>query len=164
MITTTSDNIYPPLKGAIMRKVIFPTRPLQEARMFWDGYDKLRLAMDDPVLLCRTHVAGTSHLEDLDKVLEEIWPGNWVNLVREPENKYDCNAIRVESENELKLGYVPKKQSENLSAILNLGVQLYGRIASIDYEVSWTRIELEIYASGLSDEHIRDAVKRGGYE
>lgn len=146
-----------------MRKVIFPTHPLQEARSFWEGYDKLRLAMDDPVLLCRTHVAGTSHLADLDRVMEEIWTGNWVNLIREPENKYDCNAIRVESENGLKLGYVPKKRSEDLSAVLDLGVQLYGRIASLDYEANWARIELEIYASGLSDDHIRDAVKRKGY-
>lgn len=146
-----------------MRKVIFPTRPLQEVRSFWEGYDKLRLAMDDPVLLCRTHVAGTSHLENLDKVMEEIWTGNWVNLIREPENKYDCNAIRVESENGLKLGYVPKKRAEDLSAILNLGVKLYGRLASLDYEASWARIELEIYADGLSDDHIRDAVKRKGY-
>lgn len=108
-----------------MRKVIFPTRPLQEVRSFWDEYDKLRIAMDDPVLLCRTHVAGTSYLENLDKVMEEIWLWNWVNLIREPENKYDCYAIRVESENRLKLGYVPKKRSENLSEILKLGVQLY---------------------------------------
>ncbi len=45
--------------------------------------------------------------------------GVWVSLVREPDNAFDCNAIRVDTTGGTKVGYVGRDDSKNIHRILD---------------------------------------------
>jgi hypothetical protein len=45
-----------------------------------------------------------------DEVLDELSPGQSLNLKFEPENKYDSRAIEVYTNRWEKLGYIPRKK------------------------------------------------------
>lgn len=59
--------------------------------------------MDDDVSLLR--VAGVSHYQT---AVERCVPGEAVRFVHEPDNPYDCTALRVVSLLNETIGYVPR--------------------------------------------------------
>ena len=54
-------------------------------------------------------------------------PGSVVDLVREPDNESDPNAIRVEFEGDM-LGYVPREFAEKLAPVIDSGARAVGRV------------------------------------
>lgn len=46
-------------------------------------------------------------------------PGEFVTLQREPQNPYDCNAIRVDNLNGEKVGHIKATQAKGLSRIMD---------------------------------------------
>lgn len=72
-------------------------------------------------------LAGESHYQDA-----LIWcdPGSPVELVREPENPHDANAIAVKSGNET-LGYIARADASDLSPYLDQGNSPIGIIHEI---------------------------------
>lgn len=57
-----------------------------------------------------SYVAGTTHIKD-ESVFDEVKEGNKLILQREPENRFDENAILVLDEKKRKLGYIPEKDN-----------------------------------------------------
>lgn len=80
-------------------------------------------------------VAGVSFIPDRDIVLEEIKKGQKIVLAREPENKHDENAIRVETYfPRHKIGYIPRRTAAVLAVELDRGFDHIGKINEYDIE------------------------------
>ncbi|GGL43448.1 HIRAN domain-containing protein [Sporolactobacillus putidus] len=65
------------------------------------------------------HIAGFTYYDGLD-VIEELTLGKSVDLVVEPDNPYDPEAVAIFYQNK-KLGYIPKDRNTMISKILYFG-------------------------------------------
>lgn len=90
-----------------------------------------------------TYVAGTTHLED-DSVLDELQAGNKLTLVRE-DNKFDNNAIVIQTKEGRKIGYVPEKDNLVFSRLMDAGKLLMAKTATHDVNGTYHRIGIGIY-------------------
>ena len=86
-------------------------------------------------IFLETEIAGT-FFRDLDAVIDFLDAGDILYLKREPENKYDSNAILVTAEDGYVLGYVPKTQNQSLVSLMDAGERLYAilRLAPKAYD------------------------------
>lgn len=78
-----------------------------------------------------------------------LWPrlavGETLSLVREPQNRYDPRAVRVDWHGQ-KLGYMPRRDNAAVAQLLDRGQRLSTRIRSLrDVPNPWDRVELEIF-------------------
>ncbi len=79
----------------------------------------------------------------------EVWPllqpGDALELVPEPGNAHDPNAVRVEWRGR-KLGYVPRRQNAALAWGLARGTPLRARVSRlVEHANPARRIEFEVY-------------------
>lgn len=71
--------------------------------------------------------------------------GDPLTLVREPGNRHDRKAIRVEWRGH-PLGYVPRRENGSVAAAMDAGDRLSARIARLtDHPDPWQRVEIEIF-------------------
>jgi len=89
-------------------------------------------------------LAGFRHAE-----ATEVWPhlatGDALDLVREPENPHDANAVRVEWRGR-KLGYVPRAENAALAWAMDRGEALRARVSRLaEHRNPRRRIEFEVY-------------------
>lgn len=79
---------------------------------------------------------------------EMLWPqlaiGQALQLVREPENRYDDRAVRVEWHGH-KLGYIPRLDNAAVSQLLDRGETLEAEIVGLENSSNpWGRIKVEV--------------------
>lgn len=79
----------------------------------------------------------------------ELWAlmkvGDALELVREPDNRHDRRAIRVDWRGR-KLGYVPRAQNRAVAAALDQGERLVARISRLSDDPNpWRRVEFEVF-------------------
>ena len=79
----------------------------------------------------------------------ELWDGMKVGdalvLVREPENKHDANAVRVEWRGR-KLGYLPRAENRAVASEMDRGGKVTARITRLNRHLDpWKRIRIEAY-------------------
>ena len=77
-------------------------------------------------------------------VMPVLQRGDALELVREPDNPHDANAVRVEWRGR-KLGYVPRRENAALAWGLARGMALRARISALSAQRA-RRIELEVFA------------------
>lgn len=76
---------------------------------------------------------------------EEMKAGDALALVREPENRHDANAVRVEWRGR-KLGYLPRAENRAVAAEMDRGGQVEARIARLNRHLDpWKRIQVEVF-------------------
>ena len=76
----------------------------------------------------------------------ELRVGDRLELIREPDNRHDRHAIRVEWRGH-KLGYVPRAENRAVAAALDGGDRLVARIARLtEHRNPWRRVEFEVFA------------------
>lgn len=63
-------------------------------------------------------IAGVQH-HRIQDVIADLDEGTELDLVPEPDNKFDPNAVRIMS-GETMLGYVPKKFSSEVSSLIEI--------------------------------------------
>ena len=78
-----------------------------------------------------------------------VWPelaeGDPLDLVREPDNPHDANAVRVEWRGR-KLGYVPRSDNAALAWAMDRGEPVRARVSRLaEHAKSRRRIEFEVY-------------------
>jgi hypothetical protein len=78
-----------------------------------------------------------------------VWPmlriGDALDLVRENDNSYDPNAVRVEWHGR-KLGYVPRRENAAIAWGLDRGTPLRARVSRLaEHPNPARRIEFEVY-------------------
>jgi hypothetical protein len=77
-----------------------------------------------------------------------LWPqmqvGDALTLVREPANRYDPRAVRVEWQGR-KIGYVPRRENADVARMLDAGQVLQARILRLaEVRDPWSRVRFEI--------------------
>jgi len=96
------------------------------------------------MLVQNSPLAGSQYYA-LETFWSEIKVGDALALIREPDNKHDRNAIRVEWKGH-QLGYVPRAQNHAVAAAMDAGDRLTARVSSLsDNKNPWQRLALEVF-------------------
>jgi hypothetical protein len=105
------------------------------------------LALADSVrfLVQSSPLAGAQYY-----AVDTLWPrmqvGDALDLVREPHNRHDRNAIRVEWRGH-KLGYVPRRENRAVATAMDRGDRLVARVSRLTEDPDpWRRVEFEVFA------------------
>ncbi len=97
------------------------------------------------IIVQRSPLAGLRHYE-AGAVWREMSAGDRLELVREPDNPYDINAVRVEWRNR-KLGYLPRRDNAAVARQLDRGTPLQARVVVLRENRNHSvRLEFEVVA------------------
>ena len=109
---------------------------MSPGRCFWTAFVTAAilgpgsvLAADAVIVVQRSPLAGFRHYDGAE-VLRDLKPGARLELVREPDNPYDANAVRVEWRG-VKLGYVPRRDNAAVARQMDRGAALEARLAGL---------------------------------
>lgn len=93
------------------------------------------------------YIAGVQH-HKLRTILNEVNEGDYLQLVPEPTNQFDSNAVRIEKEmldENVMTGYVPRKFSSEVSALLQTADSVDCVITKLNKQAKpWEMAEVEI--------------------
>lgn len=96
------------------------------------------------ILVQSSPLAGSQYYA-VSEQWREMQVGDKLDLIREPENRHDRNAIRVEWRGH-QLGYVPRAENRAVASAMDQGEKLVARIARLrEHPNPWRRVEFEIY-------------------
>jgi len=95
------------------------------------------------IYLFETYIAGTSHIDN-QELFESLKEGDSFILVRE-ENKYDEMAIKVLTKTDEKLGYIPERDNEIFSRLMDAGKKLTAKMIEKDRSGHFWQIKIGIY-------------------
>lgn len=96
------------------------------------------------VLVQSSPLAGSQYYA-LSAVWGTIRPGDKLLLTREPDNRHDANAIRVEWDGQ-RLGYVPRAENRALAAAMDRGERVEARVSALRKAKNpWQRVEFEVF-------------------
>jgi len=71
--------------------------------------------------------------------------GDTLTLIREPDNRHDAHAIRVEWSGQ-KLGYVPRAQNRVIARAMDAGEPLLAKVVRLrEHADPWQRVEFAVY-------------------
>jgi hypothetical protein len=123
----------------------------------------MRFRLTTPSLLLLLLALAAAHADDAIKILVQssplagsqyyalnaAWPeirvGDRLQLTREPDNRHDSNAIRVDW-NGRQLGYVPRAENRALAAAMDRGERVEARVSRLRRDRNpWQRVEFEVY-------------------
>lgn len=96
------------------------------------------------IYLFTTHIAGTTHVDNIFEIEKNVNVGDRLSFFRE-DNKHDELAIRVETEKEDKLGYVPREDNIVFARLMDAGKELYAKVKTKEIVEAWVRVEIDIY-------------------
>ncbi len=96
------------------------------------------------ILLFGSYIAGTSHIED-QAIFDELVDDAKLVLKREPDNRFDENAILVLDERGRKLGYIPEKDNLVFARLMDAGKYLSAKTTNIDQNHPFVRVNIDIY-------------------
>ncbi len=96
------------------------------------------------ILVQSSPLAGSQYY-----AVAELWSqirlGDRLTLVREPDNRHDRNAVRVEWRGR-QLGYVPRAENRAVASALDDGETLEARVSKLrDDPDPWRRVEFEVF-------------------
>lgn len=108
------------------------------------GAPVAQAAVPERVELQRAQLAGFQYHNG-----ETVWPlltlGTPLDLVREPDNRYDQRAVRIDWQGQ-KLGYVPRIDNAAISHLLDIGQPVSAEIIGLQpSDNPWDRISLALY-------------------
>jgi len=111
---------------------------LELALVPWASAESIKIVVQ------RSPLAGSQYYA-VSRVWNEIRPGDRLTLTREPDNRHDRNAVRVDW-NGQPLGYVPRAENRALARALDAGEALEARVAKLRDDANpWRRVEFEVY-------------------
>jgi len=96
------------------------------------------------ILVQSSPLAGSQYY-----AVAEVWPqirlGDRMSLIRDPANRHDRQAVRVEWQGR-QLGYVPRAENRAVARALDDGERLEARVSRLrDDPDPWRRIEFEVF-------------------
>lgn len=96
------------------------------------------------ILVQSSPLAGSQYYA-VEALRARLRVGDALQLVREPDNRHDANAIRVEWQGH-KLGYVPRRENRALAAALDAGDKVVARVKALrEHRDPWRRVEFEVF-------------------
>ena len=96
------------------------------------------------ILLFESYVAGTSYIEDQD-IFKDLKKGDTLILQREPENRFDGNAILVLDGQNRKLGYIPERDNIVFTRLMDAGKYLTAKVENVILDNTFRKINFSIY-------------------
>lgn len=97
------------------------------------------------IFLLETTVAGTTRIKDIDKIIDSLNIRDDLILYREPDNPNDKHAIRIETINREKIGYVPRQNNVVISRLMDAGKKIVAEVTEIESRGNWFRILFAIF-------------------
>lgn len=97
------------------------------------------------IFLFDTYVAGTTHIEGIEELEQYLNIEDKLDFFREPDNKYDEQAIMIKTVNGLKIGYVPRQDNVIFARLMDAGKLLFGRISAKEKKGNWIKISIKVY-------------------
>jgi len=96
-------------------------------------------------LLVQSSPLAGFRYHDAAAVWKDLAVGDRLDLVREPANPHDANAVRVEWRGR-KLGYVPRAENAALAWAMDRGERVTARISTLrEHRNPRLRIEFEVF-------------------
>ncbi|PKO85944.1 MAG: HIRAN protein [Betaproteobacteria bacterium HGW-Betaproteobacteria-12] len=96
------------------------------------------------LLLQRSPLAGSQYYA-VGAQWQQLQVGDRLDLVREPDNRHDPYAVRVDWRGQ-QLGYVPRADNRAIAAALDSGERLVARISRLSrHPDPWRRVQFEVY-------------------
>lgn len=121
-----------------MRKLI---RLLGLFALCWSS---LAQAQQIRILIQSSPLAGYQYHAGAE-VWDQLKPGDALQLVREPDNPHDRNAIRVEWRGK-QLGYLPRVENQAIAVELDRGSRVEARIARLrEAKNPWQRVLIDVF-------------------
>ncbi|WP_103981685.1 HIRAN domain-containing protein [Helcococcus massiliensis] len=97
------------------------------------------------IYLFDSHVAGTSHIDNIEIIGEQLKDGDRLVFYREPDNETDPQAIRIETLAKEKIGYVPRQDNIIFSRLMDAGKVLFAKVVEKELLGEWLKIKIKIY-------------------
>lgn len=97
------------------------------------------------IFLFDTHVAGTSHIEGIEELEPHLNIDDRLDFFREPDNRYDKEAIAIKTAGGVKIGYVPKQDNVIFARLMDAGKLLFGRISGKEKKGSWVKLDIKVF-------------------
>lgn len=106
----------------------------------------LSVAQADSVrLLIQSSPLAGSQYYAVGEQWQRLKVGDPLELIREPANRHDRRAIRVDWQGH-KLGYVPRAENAAVAAAMDAGQKLGARIVRLsEHPDPWRRVQFEVY-------------------
>ncbi len=101
-------------------------------------------------------IAGVQHHPGMKEAIKNLKIGTVLDLIPDPENKFDPNAVRIEHIENM-LGYVPMKISAEVSGIMEIE-ELSCTIIELNPTAKpWEQCKVTVGIKGEDDEvHTKD--------
>lgn len=99
-------------------------------------------SLTEDIFLIRSFVAGWFHNMTAEQLLDELSPGQELELFREADNKYDKKAIVIRNKGE-KMGYVPRRDNKILANLMDGGKLLVCKLNNI-YEGDYDTLDIVV--------------------
>lgn len=110
------------------------------------GVAEVPKPFSQPICLApTTRVAGTTHVDDIDELAQDLVEGDRLRLERDPRNRYDRWAIRVMDAHDRRLGYVPADINEMPARLMDAGKRVYGQVTEVELVGGWCRIGMGVW-------------------
>lgn len=97
------------------------------------------------IYLFDTHIAGTTHIDNMEELEPTLNIDDRLEFFREPNNKYDPQAIMIKNMDGVKIGYVPRQDNIIFSRLMDAGKLLFGRITEKEIKGKWVKISIKIF-------------------
>jgi len=97
------------------------------------------------IFLFDTYVAGTTHIEGIEELEPHLNNDGRLEFFREPDNRYDKQAIVIKTVDGVKIGYVPKQDNVIFARLMDAGKLLFGKITSKEKKGSWVKIYIKVF-------------------
>ena len=91
------------------------------------------------------YIAGTNYISDISEVMQKLQINERVKIISEKKNPYDKNAVKIISETDVKLGYLPKRFNNFPAYMLEYKVELFGIIKKLQWDVNSYNIKVILY-------------------
>jgi ethanolamine utilization protein EutP (predicted NTPase) len=117
-------------------------------------------------LLTLCYIAGLQ-FHDIEKIWPKLNVGTRLALVRDRNNKYDRNAVAVALESDydgdsdnfnfnLILGYIPRRNNEEIAELLDEGIKLFGEIRELNEHAHYSHRILIGVCVDMDDQNGRE--------
>lgn len=99
------------------------------------------------IILVEDYIAGFQYYDGVKpEIAQAFRVSDILRLVREPQNRYDDQAIQIFTAAGDKLGYVPRAVNEIPARIADQGFTLEAEIVEIDLEApTWEQVLVKVY-------------------
>lgn len=110
-----------------------------------DGELVVPKPFEKDIFLFDTHVAGTSHIEGIEELEPHLNIDDRLDFFREPDNRYDKEAIAIKTAGGVKIGYVPKQDNVIFARLMDAGKLLFGRISGKEKKGNWVKLDIKVF-------------------